>query len=524
MKSVTMYRLWLAMAAVATALTFSDAARGALVNRWSFSENGGSGTALVDTIGGLNATIVEQGGNNGDVGQTHAGQVFLTGGGKGSTDYVKFADNTFSAHSGDVTIETWATTYSAQNWSRVFSLGSTNSDVLMMSWTRGTNQNQDQVRWFDAGVTGDRDNQIEDSMAPYAYGQQYHIALTIDDDGGAGGKTLVKWYKDGVQQGSFDTDNKLSDLSDIESVLGRSKWGDNTANASWNEFRVYDEALKQFQIANNTVQGPDVVDILGPAGLTAAPINRWSFGETGGAGTTLVDSIGGADGTIVDLGASDGNVGSGQVTLAGGAKGSSDYVDLPDDILAGLGDASIETWATQHTVQNWSRIFDFGENNGNYVFMSWSRGTNMNQDRAGMNVGGETSVDDTMAPYTLDQEAHIVMTIDEDEGGGQTLIQLYKDGELMGGRLTDHRLSDLNDINNWLGRSQWPDNTANASWNEFRIYDYALSGQEILGNYMAGPDAINMEAGVPEPSTLVLLGLGVLGLLGLDVQRRRRRA
>ena len=156
---------------------------------------------------------------------------------------MKFANGTFSAFTGDVTIETWATTHSAQNWSRVFSLGSTNTDVFMQSWTRGTNTDEDQVRWYDAGVTGDNDNKQDDSMQPFLpYGAEFHLAYTIDTEAtGPGTKTVVTWYRNGVQRGSFDTHNTLADLNDVESVLGRSKWPDNnTANASWDEFRVYD--------------------------------------------------------------------------------------------------------------------------------------------------------------------------------------------------------------------------------------------------------------------------------------------
>ena len=84
----------------------------------------------------------------------------------------------------------------------------------------------------------------------------------------------------------------------------------------------------------------------------AGLVHRWSFSESGGAGTVLVDSVGGANATITDGGANDGTVAGGQVTLAGGAKGSSDYVSLPASLLSGLSSVTIETWATQHSVQN----------------------------------------------------------------------------------------------------------------------------------------------------------------------------
>ena len=508
---------WRMVVALVAALTLGVAAlaptpaSAGLVNRWSFSESGGAGTSLIDSQGGAHGTIVDVGGNDGTVG---GGQVTLAGGAQGSSDYVDLPDGLISGYA-DVTIETWATQHSVQNWSRIFDFGQDTTNNLIMSWTRGTNINQDRL-----GFKVGSEHLINEPNAPYTLDQQFHIALTIDGDGGPAGQTQLKVYKDGVYRGTLNTSYNLSQLNDINNWLGRSQYGDNTANASWNEFRIYNEELSEAQLLNNYNKGPDVVNVIAhePEALPAAPVHRWSFGETGGAGTTLIDSIGGAHGTIVDVGGNDGIVGGGQVTLAGGAQGSSDYVDLPDGLVSGFSDATIETWATQHSVQNWSRIFDFGQDTSNNMLMAWTVGGDLNADRAGMKVGNvEQSVDNMMAPYTLDQEFHIVMTIDENAiGDGRTLLRLYRDGELMGGRFVDYVLSQVNDVNNWLGRSQYGDNTANASWNEFRIYDYILTDNQILGNFVAGPDAVNV---IPEPATLALLGAGALALI-----RRRRKS
>jgi len=47
----------------------------------------------------------------------------------------------------------------------------------------------------------------------------------------------------------------------------------------------------------------------------------------------------------------------------------------------------------------------------------------------------------------------------------------------------------MTDYNNWLGRSQWTrDPFFNGEYNEFRIWDGALTAQEIANHYAAGPD------------------------------------
>jgi hypothetical protein len=56
----------------------------------------------------------------------------------------------------------------------------------------------------------------------------------------------------------------------------------------------------------------------------------------------------------------------------------------------------------------------------------------------------------------------------------------------------DFNLNDLNDEDNWLGRSQWPDPVFDGKFNEFSIYDHPLTPAEVSANFAGGP--------VPPPS------------------------
>ncbi|MED6300422.1 MAG: LamG-like jellyroll fold domain-containing protein, partial [Verrucomicrobiota bacterium] len=130
--------------------------------------------------------------------------------------------------------------------------------------------------------------------------------------------------------------------------------------------------------------------IIGEANL----IHQWSFDENGGPGTTLIDSVGGADGTIVDLGPNDGTVSDGQVTLSGGGKNETDYVRFPPNLVSSLSNMSIETWSTQHSSQNWSRVFSVGSSSSNALHMSFSRGTNINQNELRWNAAANITLQD----------------------------------------------------------------------------------------------------------------------------------
>ena len=114
--------------------------------------------------------------------------------------------------------------------------------------------------------------------------------------------------------------------------------------------------------------------------------------------------------------------------------------------------ASIETWATQISVQNWSRIFDFGSSTTNNLLMAWTQGTNLGIERVAFKIGAtENNVDNTMQPYTLGQQFHIVMTVDDTGGpGGQTQIRVYKDGVYRGTLNTNYNLNQLVETSNFI--------------------------------------------------------------------------
>jgi hypothetical protein len=57
---------------------------------------------------------------------------------------------------------------------------------------------------------------------------------------------------------------------------------------------------------------------------------------------------------------------------------------------------------------------------------------------------------------------------------------LYIDGRLAATAPNAHSMSDLQDVNNWLGRSQWvQDRFLRGRYDELRIYDGALTDAEI---------------------------------------------
>ena len=266
--------------------------------------------------------------------------------------------------------------------------------------------------------------------------------------------------------------------------------------------------------------GPELKGGLLPRDATASSptmIHRYTFDDPAGpavAGATVVDLIGGANGTIVGSG---GNWTGGALAIPGGAGATADaaYVNLPNGLLSPLDHTTFEVWYTLRSSQNWGRLWDFGSSEGgeitttmtgatqgqDYYICSASLGTNLGSQRHTIKNldalapgGGTGPVDGNEEPFDfananeLDQEYHVVGVWTSDlNGGGQ--LTVYRDGVNQGTRTTTFTPRDINDVNNWLGRSNWTgDNYLHGDYNEFRIYSGAMNDAAVTNSFAAGPD------------------------------------
>jgi hypothetical protein len=242
------------------------------------------------------------------------------------------------------------------------------------------------------------------------------------------------------------------------------------------------------------------------------------------------DSVGGAHGTVV--------VNTGQGSNSGISEDA--YVNLPNGIISAAasgGALTTEIWARSAENRNWAALFSAGSSNGGEDSSSGGNGTDYIQliPRAGAaendlrqtthraNVGAEGFVDDvTGGDLSTTVERHIVSVFDQ-TGGLPGTVTMYVDGVLIGsapiagnaGPEGYLNLAAMNDNNNWLGRSQWPDPIFDGFINEFRIHDSALTPAHVLASFVAGPDVV-----IPEPASAALL----LASLGGVAAIRRRRA
>ncbi len=188
--------------------------------------------------------------------------------------------------------------------------------------------------------------------------------------------------------------------------------------------------------------------------------------------------------------------GSGQIVLASGA-----YLDLPEGIISCLSEISIETWVNGGSVSPWQRVFDFGDQfstypaSGKSYFFLTPRSGNYyppyNVVRTTISTNGSTEVPRLNWTNSLpsNKTSHVAVAYSPVRG----IMKLYINGVPVDTGTAVYPLASINDVNNWLGRSQFGDPLLGASLYEFRIYSGLLSDADVAANYAAGPDAVGVD-------------------------------
>ena len=231
------------------------------------------------------------------------------------------------------------------------------------------------------------------------------------------------------------------------------------------------------------------------ASLKQALVHRYDFE---GTGASVMDRVGTAHGGIQGGGVLSSINGKGVVNLGGGAAGA--YVDLPNGLLSSLQNATLEAWITWGGGDPWQRIFDFGDstdaepedhpaNGKSYLFLTPATDSaSGGLLRAVYSLDGGSATAETRAegaqtmPTTLSQVVVVV-----DAAGGSLLI--YLNGVPSGQQNFSGALSSINDVNVWLGRSQYNvDVELSGTFHDFRIYNAALNAPQIAASFAAGPD------------------------------------
>ena len=155
--------------------------------------------------------------------------------------------------------------------------------------------------------------------------------------------------------------------------------------------------------------------------------------------------------------------------------GTSQYAMVPAGILAGVTNFTIAAWVYWNGGNAWQRIFDFGNDTSQYMFLTPGSGSGTLRFAISTNgnAPGAEQILET-SPLPVGQWRHVAIT-----RNGNT-AQLYTNGVLAVSGTVTIAPATFNPVLNYLGESQYAaDPFFNGRLDELFIYNYALSSTEI---------------------------------------------
>jgi hypothetical protein len=218
----------------------------------------------------------------------------------------------------------------------------------------------------------------------------------------------------------------------------------------------------------------------------AALIHRYSFTDGG------KDSVGNVQAKLKGAAKVEG----GKLVLDNGEKTSTDaalsYLEFASSILPKGHSVTIMMWFTTNESQPYARLLNIGDSEAGEgrAFIYLTARTADDQSRVGItpsNVDERIPLDNARLD---DGRPHMVAVVID---GNTKKLHMYVDGKQPADAvdLGTASLDKVRPVDNWIGRSSFENDPGlSGSIDELRVYDHALSEQEVAAAQQAGPDAL----------------------------------
>ncbi len=293
MKSSFASILALAAAAAAPALGAAEIS-GHLVHRFTFDGN------AVDSVdSALTATVV-------GCSYTSDSKAIRFSKGACTDSYVQLPANLLPTTTGEATIEIFFKPVDRPKWTKLFSIGNGNGSNVSF------HMNWDGNDWTTSIVNGDNAGDWQSGSGNIADGHEYHLVCSLKD--GTCAQFMLSDRTDGTY--GFQVNQawnwKLSEFGQGIAHIGRTEWGDDTAEMEVSEVRIWNYAFSQDDAKASAQCGPDET----PASFAG---NRDYIVANWNGRASLIDDVDVAESSKLS------KWGNGLVTLNGTYSGFEEY-------------------------------------------------------------------------------------------------------------------------------------------------------------------------------------------------------
>ena len=168
--------------------------------------------------------------------------------------------------------------------------------------------------------------------------------------------------------------------------------------------------------------------------------------------------------------------------------GTTNFIQLPATI-ANSRDMTFATWLNWQGGNSWQRIFDFGNDTDHYCFLT-TKPSVVNRLRLAIKNGTSEQIINAEATHNTNEWIHVAVTFSAEA------VTLYLNGEAVGiSTAITTRPADFRPVFNYIGRSQFTaDPLLKAAIDDVRLYNYALTAEEIAALYRASEPVDNIQA------------------------------
>ncbi|MBN1515127.1 hypothetical protein JXA32_01020 [Candidatus Sumerlaeota bacterium] len=164
--------------------------------------------------------------------------------------------------------------------------------------------------------------------------------------------------------------------------------------------------------------------------------------------------------------------------------GFNDYVIMPPGV-ANLDAITVAAWVFWNGGGAWQRIFDFGNDTSNYMYLTPRSGDGVL--RFSTRYHGYSQSLNASAMLPAGEWKHVALTLNGYRG------TVYVDGQVVISGMIDYVPSYYNPTNNLIGDSQWTsDPYFSGRIDDFRIYNYVLSADEVSALVNPGDEEASM--------------------------------